>query len=327
MSGILVAFYESNLLTFAASFPYKIGYDCSGIVAAVGSNVKNLNIGDAVFCVLPITNTNRGSFSEYAIADARTTALKPKNLSHIEAASMPLVGLTALECLEYANKTLPGGLQGKTVLIPAGLSGTGSIAIQLAMCKFEVAKVITTLSTGKMEKAVEYFGHEAESGTGGNVKGEIQYIDYKKEDILQKVPKGSVDFLLENQNVAGSYLPLMKEGGCIVSIAGMPSSTDIPEYMTQEIPTIVKWGVNAVYSALKYKYTRAGVSYKYIFMTPTHEMMETLRKLAEQEAIKPLVGRYCNLDDIEELREACQEVYDGKGGIGKFAVEVWHPNN
>lgn len=263
----------------------------------------------------------RGTFAEYARSAELNTVPKPSNLSFVDAASVPLVGLTGLECLRWADSHIAGGLRGKTVLIPAGLSGTGSIAIQLALYHFGVAKVITTLSTQKMAKAQEFFGPEAEVGTGGQQRGEIVYVDYKTEDILQKIPHGSVDYLYECQPVASQYLPLLKRGGVVVSIAGTPSGTDMATQMPNT-PYLVKLGLNGVDALTRWKFGRSGVSYKYIFMEPTHEMMKVLQEDCEKGWIKPLVGRKARLDDLESVKEACQEVYDGKGGLGKFVCEI-----
>lgn len=267
----------------------------------------------------------RGTFAEYCLSTEAFTVPKPSNLNFVDAASVPLVGLTALECLRWADSQIQGGLRGKTVLIPAGLSGTGSIAIQLALYHFEVAKVITTLSTQKMKQAEEFFGHEAEPGTGGTQRGEMVYVDYKNEDILKKIPAHSVDFIYENQPVAMSYSSLLKEGAAVVSIAGVPSGTDMATQMPTT-PAVVKWGMNAVDAVTRWRFGRMGVKYRYIFMEPTHEMMTVLKEDCERGWIRPLVGRKCLLDDVEEVKKHCQEVFDGKGGMGKFVAWVGTEN-
>lgn len=103
-------------------------------------------------------NQYRGSIAEYALNLASMTAKKPKSLSFSEAASIPLAAQTALQGLDKGEKELAGGLRGKTVFIPAGLSGTGSFAVQLAKNCFGAGKVITTLSTGKISKVKELLG-------------------------------------------------------------------------------------------------------------------------------------------------------------------------
>ena len=304
-----------------ATFPYKIGLDVSGVVAAVGDQVKNVNVGDEVFTKVPLEY--RGTCAEYVLGTDATTVQKPKNLSFKDAASIPLVGLTALECLRWADSQLEGGLRGKTVLIPAGMGGTGSMAIQLALYHFNAGKVITTLSTGKMAMAKEFFGHEAEVGTG-KVEGILEYVDYTKEDIFQKVPAASVDVLFDNLGVGNTYASLLKRGSVIVSIAGLPSGDDIKAAMPG-LPLVAKWGINAIHGALSFRFSAVGIKYRYIFMHETHEMMMELKRMVEAGIIKPLVGASPRMDDVEELRKKCQEIYDGKGVIGKVVAEVWNP--
>ncbi|KAI3574474.1 chaperonin 10-like protein [Fusarium oxysporum f. sp. albedinis] len=133
-------------------FPYKIGYDASGVVVEVGKGVKGLKVGDEVYTRLP--EVGRGAWSEFAKCPDRYVSLKPKVLSFADAASLPLAGVTALQVLGQYR----GSLEGKTVLIPGGLSGTGAIACQLAKNVFHAGKVITTVSTSKIPKVPELLG-------------------------------------------------------------------------------------------------------------------------------------------------------------------------
>ncbi|KAJ5945873.1 hypothetical protein N7454_002712 [Penicillium verhagenii] len=113
------------------SFPFKIGYDAAGVVAETGSGVTRCKVGDAVYVRLP--EINRGSCSEYATCSEEQLGLKPPSLSFEEAASMPLAAMTALQALRKY-----GDLTGKTVFVPAGLSGTGLFACQLAKHVFQI---------------------------------------------------------------------------------------------------------------------------------------------------------------------------------------------
>jgi NADPH:quinone reductase-like Zn-dependent oxidoreductase len=136
-----------------------MGYDMAGVVAAVGTGVTAFEVGDEVYARLG--DNYRGSIAEYALALDGLTVKKPKSLSFSQAASIPLASQTALQALDRGELGLPGGLKGKTVFIPAGLSGTGSFAVQLAKNCFGAGKVITTLSTGKISKIKELLGDSA----------------------------------------------------------------------------------------------------------------------------------------------------------------------
>jgi NADPH:quinone reductase-like Zn-dependent oxidoreductase len=98
----------------AHRFPLKLGFDLSGTVVEIGSSVDNVAVGDEVYCCLLGTDT--GAWSEFALATASLVAHKPKSLSHAQAASLPMVSMTALQALDK----VPNGLAGKTILIAAG---------------------------------------------------------------------------------------------------------------------------------------------------------------------------------------------------------------
>ena len=112
--------------------------------------------GDEVYFRIP--RDCRGSLAEYALSTESTTALKPTSLSFSEAAAFPLAAQTALQSLQRGEEELQGGLKGKTVFIPGGLSGTGSFGVQLAKNVFHAGKVVTTLSTGKIAKVKALLG-------------------------------------------------------------------------------------------------------------------------------------------------------------------------
>lgn len=100
-------------------FPIKIGYDVSGTIEAIGDSVTVFKVGDEVFCCLPWED--RGGISEYALTTTNFIVSKPSNLSHVAAASLPLVSLTSLQSFEKISLLSSGEeFAGKTVLIPAG---------------------------------------------------------------------------------------------------------------------------------------------------------------------------------------------------------------
>ena len=92
----------------------KLGYDVSGTIVGIGHGVTRFKTGDEVFACLTIQQ--RGSIAEYALTTEDILVRKPKNLTHEEAASIPMVGMTALQ----GFGKIEGGLEGKTVLIPGG---------------------------------------------------------------------------------------------------------------------------------------------------------------------------------------------------------------
>ncbi len=253
---------------------------------AVGSGVgSDLKLGTEVYSRVP--EEFRGTASDLATSTIEATTQKPSTLSHIEAASLPLVALTALQALDEANTKLEGGLKGKTVYIPAGLSGVGSIAVQLAKRVFLAAKVITTLSTSKIPKVTSLVGEDVLD----------QIVDYTKEDPGKAIAIGSVDFMFDIARQATSSLHLIKEGGLILSVTGQPT------------PEIIKGLPN-------------GAEFHFRFVHPSAEDLARLRDWVDKGFLRPVVGKVASLDDLFQIREECQKLLSGKGAVGKFVIEV-----
>ncbi|TVY82449.1 Reticulon-4-interacting protein [Lachnellula suecica] len=290
--------------------PLKLGHDLSGTVIAVGSDVPgHFKPGTEVYSRSP--EYCSGTVSEYALSTASTTALKPSSLSHIQAAAIPLASLTALQALDAADKNIDGGLKGKKVLIPGGLSGTGSIAIQLAKNVFGASKVITTLSTAKAAKA--------ESLLGEGVVDQI--IDYTKNDMAAVIPRGSVDFMFDTMGQALASLHLIKKGGMIVSVSSLPFGSDLKD-LAPNMPAIIRWTLNSIGAVSKYRARRYGVDYSCLFMRPSAADLTRLSGWIEEGKLKPVVGRVTGLENLKEIREGCEEVLSGKGGTGKFVIKI-----
>lgn len=95
-------------------FPYHIGYDAADTVTQIGPDVERFAVGDAVYVRLP--EVSRGSWVEFIVVDEVFVAVKPASLSFVEAASMPLTAIIAMQALELYD----GGLKGKKVFVPAG---------------------------------------------------------------------------------------------------------------------------------------------------------------------------------------------------------------
>lgn len=188
-------------------FPIILGWDASGLITAVGKNVRSFKVGDEVFAYCRKPLIKWGSFTEYICLDAQHIALKPKSLSFAQAASIPLAALTAWQSLfRFA-----GLKKGEIILVHAGAGGVGGMAIQLA--KYIGAQVATT-ATQK--------NHEYVKGLGAH-----HAIDYQTEIVSQKIqqlfPEG-VDVVFDTiggEVLKASYA-LLKKGGRLVSILEPP---------------------------------------------------------------------------------------------------------
>lgn len=148
--------------------PAILGCDGAGIVEAVGSEVEQFQVGDAVYFCDGGLGAKRGNYAELTVVDEKFVALKPQTLSFVEAAAAPLVLITAWEALYDRARLQPG----QRILIHAGAGGVGHVAIQLA--KLQGAEVATTVGNADNAAFVEELGADL-------------IINYKEEDFVEKV--------------------------------------------------------------------------------------------------------------------------------------------
>lgn len=191
----------------AYELPWTIGFDVSGVVAEVGAGTAAFSVGDEVFA--RADGMQAGTMAEFAAVKADDLAIKPANISHAEAAGVPLAGLTAWQAL--FDK---GGLQsGQRVLIHAGSGGVGTLAIQMA--KHAGAWVASTASA-ENRALVEDMGAD-------------QFVDYSNEQFEDVVDTCDLVFDMLGGDILKRSFAVVKPGGTIVSIKG-----DAPEGLVEE---------------------------------------------------------------------------------------------
>ncbi|EKV16573.1 Alcohol dehydrogenase [Penicillium digitatum PHI26] len=304
------------------SYSKPSGYQLSELAKPEISDPKDVIIRVHAASINPIDVKKADGLLKFAMKDTefvkcteKYIALKPPSLSFEDAASIPLAAMTALQALGKYK----GDLTEKTVFVPAGLSGTGLFACQLAKNVFHAGKVITTVSTSKVDKINDLLGE----GTVDEI------IDYTKIDPRKVIKSGSVDFLFDTVGSALEYLCLMNQkSGCIVSVATMPSGNQLQEYSLMDLPQqggvpfALRMGLNAFDWVRKLRAWRYGVEYSYMFLESSGEDLDELRKYVEENKLRTVVGNSVELSDIEAVRSACQTVYSGKGGLGKLVVKV-----
>ena len=275
-------------------FPLVLGNDLSGVVLDVGSRVTRFKKGDAVYA--RVDKNRIGTFAEFAAVSDGAAALKPTNVTFEEAASLPLVALTAWQALVEIGKL--GANQ--RVLIHAGSGGVGSVAIQLA--RHMGATVFTTVGKRNVELVKRL---------GANVA-----IDYRSER-FEDVAK-DCDVVLDS--AGGDTLvrcfQCVKPGGVVVSIN---SSTPSPAFARS-------WGLNpiivfairvlsrkALAAARKHK-----ARYEYFFVHADGEQLSEIAQLVESGAITPLVDKVFSLEDV---RDALAYSESGRA-TGKVVIKV-----
>lgn len=199
-----------------SEFPITIGGDFSGKIIELGSEVKNYKIGDEIYGQASVFGGASGSFAEFLVANPRSISLKPKNLDFKEAASLPLVGASAVQAL-HDHIELKSG---QKILIQGGAGGIGSIAVQIA--KNIGAFVVTTVSTQNVGVAKSL--------------GADKVIDYKTEDFSEILSDYDAVFDTSGLPVEDKALKILKTGGILVSMTSRASEKENNEYGVKVIP-------------------------------------------------------------------------------------------
>jgi NADPH:quinone reductase-like Zn-dependent oxidoreductase len=261
--------------------PLTLGNDLSGTVVAVGAGVSAFKPGDEIFARLD--KVRIGAFAELALVRETAAARKPARLSHVEAASLPLVGLTAWQAMVDIARLQPGA----RILIHAGSGGVGTFAIQLG--KHLGCWVATTAGARNLELVRKL--------------GADQAIDYRAQQ-FDEVLDG-LDFVLDTQGGATLHrsFAVVKPGGCIVSIGGLPDAKFARS-----------WGLNPflvlALGFLARKETRLarqrGVRYEYLFMHASGTELSRIAELVEGGVIQPVIDRTFPLDQVREALAWCE---------------------
>jgi NADPH:quinone reductase-like Zn-dependent oxidoreductase len=177
--------------------PFTVGWDVSGTVEAVGPGVRIYQAGDEVYG-MPLFPRLANAYAEYLVAPARHFDFKPARLSHVEAAALPLAGLTAYQALVDTANLQPG----QRVLVHAAAGGVGHLAVQIAKAKG--AYVIGTASAAKHEYLASIGADEA--------------VDYREVDFTTVVD--TVDVVVDP--IGGEYTArsasVLKDGGYLLSV-------------------------------------------------------------------------------------------------------------
>ncbi|KQM20693.1 NADPH:quinone oxidoreductase [Sphingomonas sp. Leaf24] len=282
---------------FKPILPYKppviLGHDLAGIVVGVGTGVTRFKVGDAVYG--RPRDRHIGTFAERIAVNAADLAPKPANATMAEAASLPLVALTAWQVLVEEAGLKPG----QKVLIHAGSGGVGTIAIQLA--KYLGATVATTASATNADLV---------RSLGADV-----VIDYRTQDFTTLL--SGYDVVLNNLDpkTLERSLKVLKPGGKLISISGPP---DPAFARAQGLNPLIRLILRLMSAGIRRRARRAGVDYAFLFMRADGDQLARIGALVEDGAIRPVVGRTFTFD---ALNEAIDYVDSGRAK-GKAVVTV-----
>jgi alcohol dehydrogenase len=258
--------------------PLILGNDFSGVVAKVGAKVTRFKAGDEIYA--RPRKSKIGTFAEYISIHEDDIALKPKNLSFEEAASIPLVGLTTYQALIDILQLQ----KGQKILIHAGAGGVGTFAIQLS--KFMGATVATTAS---------------EAGTN-LVKslGADEIINYKTEKFEEILENYDAVFDTLGGEILEKSFKVIKDGGKIVSVSGLPNARFGKEYGSGFFKTLLFSAASHKLTALEKKHN---VQYSFLFMKPSGEQLRKIANFIESGKIKPIIDRVFPFEDAQKAME------------------------
>jgi NADPH:quinone reductase-like Zn-dependent oxidoreductase len=273
--------------------PLVLGHDVAGVVTRVGTRVRQFKVGDEVYS--RPADFRIGTFAELIAVNERDVALKPKNLSMEEAASIPLVGLTAWQALiEKADLK-----KGQRVFIQAGSGGVGTFAIQLA--KHVGATVATTTSTANVELV---------KNLGADV-----VIDYKKQGFESGLRDYDVVLNSQDKKALEKSLNVLKPGGKLISISGPPDAKFAKDngsnWFLQQVMRLLSLGILR-------KAKRLRVSYSFLFMRANGEQLSKITSLIESGIIRPVMDR---VFPFEAAPAALAYIETGRSK-GKVVVKV-----
>ncbi|EJR96574.1 NADP-dependent oxidoreductase [Bacillus cereus] len=273
--------------------PLILGNDFAGVITKVGSKVTRFKVGDEIYA-RPRKN-KIGTFAEYIAIHEDDIALKPKNLSFEEAASIPLVGLTSYQALHDIMQLQ----KGQKILIHAGSGGVGTFAIQLA--KIMGAIVTTTASEAGANLVTSLGADEI-----------INYKTEKFEDILK-----NYDAVFDT--IGGATLEksfnIIKRGGNIVSVSGMPNARFGKEFGSGFFKTLLFSLASKKLTALEKKHN---AQYSFLFMKPSGDQLRTIASYIEAGQIKPVIDRVFPFEDAQKAME-----YSESGRAkGKIIVKI-----
>ncbi len=296
-AGVNPLDYKTRNGEFKQILPYRLplilGHEAAGVVVRVGSRVRRFKPGDEVYA--RPRDLRIGTFAEFIAIAEDDVAHKPKALTMEEAASIPLVGLTAWQALvERANLK-----KGQKVLIHAGSGGVGTFAIQLAR---HIDAIVATTASAANFDLVKRLGADTA-------------IDYRKDDFETILKDCDVVLNSLSGETLEKSLRVLKPGGILVSISGPPD----PDF-AREIgaSSILRLAMRLLSYRIRRKARRRHVRYSFLLMRASGDQLREISSLIDSGIIRPVVDR---VFPFESTKEAMAYVETGRAK-GKVVVKV-----
>ncbi|WP_314971446.1 NADP-dependent oxidoreductase [Peptostreptococcus stomatis] len=276
--------------------PYKLplvaGNEFVGIVEKIGARVTKTKLNDRVFARLPLDRI--GAFAEYVSVDENALALVPDYLSDIEAAAVPLTGLTIMQALDIMKAEA-----GKTIFISGGTGSVGAMAIPIAKAKG--LRVITNGSAENNDRVLEL--------------GASQFIDYKTEDYTEVL--SNIDYVLDTLggNETEKQMSILKKDGSLVSLRGMPNGAFAKRMNLPKWKQFILGIAGRKFDKLADKY---GITYDFIFVESNGRQLQEVADIFETLRIKPSIDTVYSFEDVNK---ALDKVANGRSR-GKTVITI-----
>jgi NADPH:quinone reductase-like Zn-dependent oxidoreductase len=254
--------------------PFILGSDLAGVVEACGPGASAFKPGDEVYG--RASKMRIGSFAEAIAISEADIAPKPASLDMCQAASIPLVGLTAWQAFVERAKLRPG----QKVLIHAGSGGVGTLAIQIA--RHLRALVATTTSTANVDWV---------KALGADI-----VIDYRKQDFTELLRDYDVVLDTLGGETLARSVQVLRPGGKIVSISGPPD----PDF-AREIGAgrLLSLAMRLMSMGIRRRARRHQVGYEFFFMRPSGTQLRELTALVDAGELRPVVDRVFAFSEIK----------------------------
>jgi NADPH:quinone reductase-like Zn-dependent oxidoreductase len=273
--------------------PATLGSDLAGVVTEVGSQVTRFKVGDAIFA--SIFDLGSGAIAEFAVVPEHVAALKPANLDFVQAASIPMVGLTSWQALkERANLQ-----RGQKIFIPAGSGGIGTFAIQLAT--HLGAQVGTTTSSGNIELVRSL--------------GATQIVDYKTHAFEKVLHDYDVVLGTVRGDALEQSLSILKRGSTMVSLVG---PLDAAFARTRRLNFFMTFLFGLMSRKLMRQASKKVINYSFLFVRPDGAQLREIGALLEQQQIKPVIDK---VFPFEQAKEALAYLANGHAK-GKVVIQM-----
>lgn len=273
--------------------PATLGSDLAGVVKQVGSHVTRFKPGDAVFASLFDLGT--GSLAEFAVVPERAAAPMPTNLDFVQAASVPMVGLTSWQAMKERAGVRPG----HKVFIPAGSGGIGSMAIQLA--RHFGAKVGTTTSTGNVP-LVRSLGAD-------------EVIDYKKQAFEKELRGYDMALGTLRDEEIEKAIGILKPGGRIVSLVG---PLDAAFGKARGLNVVLKFVFGLMSRKVMRLAAKRDVAYSFLFVRPDGAQLSEIGQLLQSGRVRPVIDQ---VFPFVQASEALAYLAQGRSK-GKVVVQI-----